>query len=277
MITLRKERMSVAMAGLQACADVRDSSARGLIEWIASRGLRYVQVDATMAGIRPREIGRSARRDMASLIKRVGLSLSGIDLWIPPSHLVDTTNQQRAIDAVSGACELAAELRAILGDGMPGGASFGVSMTLHAETPAAVVDAICATATRCGVVIIDHAWPARAVASDGPIRVGVDPAVLIGAGASVGKAVLGVSPPPAAFRLSDSSAIGRVAVGEGSLDLTNYDIAITTLNWAGAVTLDLRGLHGVGREVGYGGGAVIDRVLQRLSESASSSGIVKFE
>ena len=77
--------------------------------------------------------------------------------------------------------------------------------------------------------------------------------------------------------MSDSSAIGRVAAGEGSLDLTNYDIAITTLNWAGAVTLDLRGLHGVGREVGYGGGAVIDRVLQRLSESASSSGIVKFE
>lgn len=277
MITLRKERMSVAMAGLQLGVDSRESSARGVIERVAARGVRYVQLDAAMAGIRPRELGRSARRDLASLMRRVGLSLSGIDLWIPPSHFVDTTNQQRAIDAASGACELAAELLAIVGDGTPGGSNFGVSMTLHEETPAAVIDAIGAAATRCGVVILDHAWPARAVASDGPIRVGIDPAVLIGAGVPVGKALLGMSPPPAAFRLSDFSAIERVAPGEGSLDLTDYDIAITTLNWTGVVTLDLRGLHAAGREAGYGGGVVIDRVLQRLSDSASSSGIVKFE
>ena len=265
------------MAGLQGRPDARDTSARGLIEWVAARGVRYVQLNAAMAGILPRELGRSARRDLASLIKRVGLSLSGIDLWIPPSHFVDPTNQQRAIDATSGGCELAAELRAILGEGTPGGASFGVSMALHEETPAAVVDAIGAAATRCGVVIIDHAWPTRTVASDGPIRVGIDPAVLIGAGASVAKAALGLSPAPAAFRLSDFSAIGRVAPGEGSLDLSNYDIAITTLNWAGAVTLDLRGLHASGHGAGRDMGDVIDRVLQRLSDSASSSGIVKFE
>lgn len=277
MITLRKDRISVAMAGLQGRPDARDTSARGLIEWVAARGVRYVQLNAAMAGILPRELGRSARRDLASLIKRVGLSLSGIDLWIPPSHFVDPTNQQRAIDAASGACELAAELRAILGEPAPGGAIFGVSMALHEETPAAVVDAIGAAATRCGVVIIDHAWPARTVASDGPIRVGIDPAVLIGAGASVAKAALGLSPAPAAFRLSDFSAIGRVAPGEGSLDLSNYDIAITTLNWAGAVTLDLRGLHASGHGAGRDMGDVIDRVLQRLSDSASSSGIVKFE
>lgn len=269
MITLRKERMSVAMAGLQAGADARDTSARGVIEWIASRGVRYVQLDAAMAGIRPRELTRSARRDLASLIKRVGLSLSGIDLWIPPSHLVEPANQQRAIDAAIGACELAAELRAIAGEGTPGLAGFGVSMGLHEETPPAAIDAIGAAATRCGVVVLDHAWPARAVQSEGPIRVGIDPAVLIGAGASVGRAALTMSPAPAAFRLSDFSAIGRVAAGEGSLDLANYDIAITTLKWSGAVTLDLRGIPDAG--------AVIERVLQRLSDSASSSGIVKFE
>ncbi len=269
MITLRKERMSLAMAGLARCEDLRDLSARGEIEWIAARGVRYVQLDAAMAGIRPRELGRSARRDLASLLKRVGLSLSGIDLWIPTPHFVDATSQQRAIDATIGACELAAELRAILGEGSPSGAGFGVSLALHEETPAAVLDAIGTAATRCGLVVIDHAWPARAVASDGAIRVGIDPAVLIGAGVSVGKSVLGLSPAPAAFRLSDHSASGRVAAGEGSLDLANYDIAMTTLNWAGAVTLDLRGE----REAG----AALDRVLQRLSDSASSSGIVKFE
>ncbi|MBL8762279.1 MAG: hypothetical protein JNL50_13355 [Phycisphaerae bacterium] len=272
MVTLRNERLSVAMAGLAGFEDLRDCSARGVIEWIASRGVRHVQLDAAMAGIRPRELGRSARRDLASLVKRVGLSLSGLDLWVPPAHFVDAASQQRAIDAAIGACELAAELRAILGEGTAGGAGFGVSLALHEETPAAVLDAIGAAGSRAGVVVIDHAWPARAVASDGAIRVGIDPAVVIGAGASVGKSVLGMSPAPAAVRLSDFSASGRVAAGDGSLDLANYDIALTTLKWAGVVTLDLRGVRGAG-----GAGVALDRVAQRLSESASSSGIVKFE
>ncbi|MCC6970489.1 MAG: hypothetical protein IT434_09730 [Phycisphaerales bacterium] len=271
MMTLRKDRLSLAMSGLQACADVRDTSARGLIEWIGSRGVRFVQLDAAMAGMRARELGRSARRDIAALVKRVGLSISGLDLWVPAAHFVDPANQQRAIDATIGACELAAQLRSILGDagGVAGNnAGFGVSLSLHEETPGAVLDAIGAAASRAGVFVFDHAWPMRSVASDSPIRVAIDPAVLIGAGASVAKAVLSASPAPGAFRLSDFSAIGRVAAGGGSLDLAGYDIALTTINWGGAVTLDIRGL----REA-----AAVDRVIQRLSDSASSSGIVKFE
>ncbi len=266
---LRKDRLSLAMAGLSGCTDVDDPSARGLIGWIASRGVRHVQLDAAMAGIRPRELGRSGRRDLASLIKRAGLSLSGLDLWLPPSHLIDATNQQRAVDATIGACELAADLRSVLGDGAPRESGFGVSMTLHEATPAAVLEEIGASAARFGVVIIDHAWPMRAVEIGGPVRVGIDPAVLIGAGVSPGKAALAMSPPPVAFRLSDFAGIGRVAPGDGSLDLGSYDIAMTTLSWGGVVTLDLRGLKEAG--------AALDRTLQRLSDSASSSGIVKFE
>lgn len=261
--------MSLAMAGLTGCVDVDDPSARGLIGWIASRGVRHVQLDAAMGGIRPRELGRSGRRDLASLIRRAGLSLSGLDLWLPPAHLVDATHQQRAVEATIGACEMAAELRSVLDDGTPRGWSFGVSMTLHAATPAAVLEEIGASAARFGVVIIDHAWPARVVEPGGPIRVGIDPAVLIGAGVPPGGAVLAMSPPPAAFRLSDFVGSGRVAPGDGSLDLERYDIAMTTLSWGGVVTLDLRGLSGAG--------AALDRTLQRLSDSASSSGIVKFE
>ena len=37
MVTLRKDRLSLAMAGLSGCEDVRDLSPRGMIEWIASR------------------------------------------------------------------------------------------------------------------------------------------------------------------------------------------------------------------------------------------------
>ncbi len=267
MMTLRKDRLSLAMVGLGDCADVRDTSARGLIEWIGSRGVRFVQLDATMAGLRARELGRSARRDIAALVKRVGLSITGLDLWIPASHFADNVNQQRAIDATIGACELAAELRSIGGVGGHE-AGFGLSLALHEETPGAVLDAIGAAASRAGVFVLDHAWPMRSVASDSPIRVGIDPAVLIAAGASVAEAVLSASPAPAAFRLSDLAAIGRVAPDEGTLDLAGYDIALTTINWGGAVTLDIRGL----RE-----SASVDRVIQRLSDSASSSGIVKFE
>lgn len=268
MMTLRKDRLSLSMAGLGACADVRDTSARGLVEWIGSRGVRFVQLDATMPGLRARELGRSARRDLASLARRTGLSLSGIDLWIPTSHFVDAANQQRAIDATIGACELAAELRSI--GGVAGNdAGFGVSLALHEETPGAVIDAIGVAAARAGVFVFDHAWPMRSVSRDSPIRTGIDPAVLIAAGASVAKTILAASPAPGAFRLSDFSAIGRVAPGEGSLDLSGYDIALTTINWGGAVTLDLRGLKEAG--------AAVDRVIQRPSDSASSSGIVKFE
>lgn len=265
MLTLRKERLSLAMTGLAACEDVHDLSPRGQIDWAASRGARGIQLDVAMAGIRARELGRSARRDLASLIRRRDLRLSGLDLWIPPRHFVNPADQQRATDATIGACELAAELRGILGDG----STIGVSMALHEATPRAVLDTIGAAAMRCGVLIIDHAWPARVVSVDGPIRVGIDPATLIGAGQSVEKAALALTPIPSAFRLSDFAASGRVAAGEGSLDLRAYDVALTTLNWGGAITLDLRGV----REAG----AALGRVLQRLSDSATSSGIVKFE
>ena len=70
MITLRKDRISVAMAGLQGRPDARDTSARGLIEWVAARGVRYVQLNAAMAGTllvfeavhAERHISRAAQR-----------------------------------------------------------------------------------------------------------------------------------------------------------------------------------------------------------------------
>lgn len=266
MFTVRDERLSIALAGLGGCEDLRGGSPRSLIEWCASMGFRAIQLDATLAGVRPRELDRSARRDLASLLRRLGLELSGIDLWIPPAHFGDPKYSQRAIDAALGACNLAADLAGILFDAH---ARPLVSLALPANLATSTVAELKLAAEKSGVVIADHVWPARPSSDDAPLRVGLDPATLIAAGVDPSAAALSPAPPAVAYRLTDFAAIGRVAPGDGSLDLAAFDVAMTTLNWAGTTTVDLRAMPNAK--------ASVERLRQRLSDSSSPSRIVKFE
>ena len=58
-------------------------SLRRALNEIAGRGFTAVQLDATLAGIRPRDLSRTGRKDLTALLMRGGLRLAGLDLFIP--------------------------------------------------------------------------------------------------------------------------------------------------------------------------------------------------
>jgi sugar phosphate isomerase/epimerase len=208
-----------------------------MIAWVASRGFRWIQLDAALAGIRPRELDRSARRDLAALLKRTGLSLSGVDLWIPPPHFASAAHADRAAEAVLNACTLVAEL-ARLTDA----SSRVVAVELPDAALPGIEESLAAGALREGVAIADHRWPREARGSGGAIGAGIDPASLIAAGADPAMEVARLAQPPIQARLSDLSGAGRVVAGAGRLDLAAYEAALLTRGLATPLVVDVRGL-----------------------------------
>ncbi len=228
---------SLSIAGLVEPV-TEASGPRGLIAWAASLGYRAVQIDGTMPGVRARELDRSGRRDLAALLKRQQLRFGGIDLWVPPAHFVEGASVERAIGAVMAAVELAADLARLGGEPE----SAVVSVMLPREVTMDTLRAMAIGADRAGGIIADHAWPLR----DGelPIGIGIDPAVLLGAGANPGVEVPRLRVPVAAARLSDAGTVGRVAVGRGSLDVLAYEVALETRGYRRPLVVDVRGVRG---------------------------------
>lgn len=83
---------------------------RASLDLAVAIGFRAVQLDATAAGLRPRDLDRSARRDLAATLRRAELTCAGIDLLIPPQHFTDPTHADRAAEALFAAIDLAADL-----------------------------------------------------------------------------------------------------------------------------------------------------------------------
>ncbi|MEM7756072.1 MAG: hypothetical protein AAF297_10600, partial [Planctomycetota bacterium] len=82
---------SVAVSALPALP-----ASKAAIGAVSAMGARAIQLDATRAGLRPRDLERSARRDLAATMRREELAFSGVDLWIPPHHFVDPDRADRA-------------------------------------------------------------------------------------------------------------------------------------------------------------------------------------
>lgn len=215
------------------------------------RACPWIQLDATRRGLRPRDLGRSARRDLAALLRRHELLLSGLDLWIPAEHFVDNARVDRAVMAVAAACELVADLDAVYRV---------VSLALDTATPGDVLAQLAASADRFGVRLADHTAGHTAATSntlpipaDRPhaIAVGLDPAACFIAGVDPLAHALARSTNTArrlaSARLSDLSAMGRCipASEAGRLDLTLYAATLTTADYTQPVIIDLRGLPDV--------------------------------
>jgi sugar phosphate isomerase/epimerase len=190
---------------------------REAVALAASLGYRAVQLDATHPEARPRSLDRSARRDLAALLKRNELELAGLDLWLPPEHLAQGANVERAGDAVAGAIALVRELAGLLPTRPV------LSMTLPDEPDPHVMEAITAAAEREGVRLANHAWPAAEVGD-----VGLDPALAIMAGTSPAKAVTTLGSRLASVRLSDAGVAGRTPVGSpsGRLEVMAFAAAV---------------------------------------------------
>ncbi len=222
-------------------------------------GARGAQLSATQPGMRPRELGASARRDLVATLARNELVASGFDVWIPPSHFVDPAHADRAIDAVVAACELAGEL---------GRVPVTLELPVAAADDAAcrarraeAVAAMAAAADRHGVRIADAGggadapWPPIGASIDaaGSLAQGSDPAAdLARAGAR------GVS-----VRISDLSRTGmRMPPGDpgGRIDLLALRVAIELTGSTGLPVIDARQwaepVEGVGRALAAWGAAV---------------------
>ncbi len=127
---------------------------RGALAWTSSLGYRGVQLNAADPETRPRELGPSARRDLAATLARLELVASGIDLFIPPAHFLEPATQSRAIDAVLGAIGLAADL-----------SRAPVTAPLPEDLPTAILYAIGAEAERVGVSVLVAASGAKSARS----------------------------------------------------------------------------------------------------------------
>ena len=245
------------MAGLDADrlgirADGSGGIVRGLIDWAGAAGFRAVQLNAAQPGIRPRELDRSGRRELAALLRRSDTACAGLDLWIPPEHFNDPARGDRAVEAVVGAVELAWELGGLAAGGKrsTGQAQApAVCLTLPAECPATVLAALESAASRCGVRIADHAWPITTRAGSTMwIGVGIDPAAVLSAGEDPAALAARLGNRVAAGRLSDTAAAGATAGrtapggGQGRLDVLAYGVALAAAGYRGWAVLDLRGI-----------------------------------
>jgi sugar phosphate isomerase/epimerase len=256
--------LSLALVGVTGAEIGADPRAQ--IAWAAGAGYHAVQLNAAAPTVRPRELDRSGRRDVAALLRRSGLASSGVDLFIPPDHLTDPAHADRAMAAMLGAITLAGEL-AELTRGIP---VLSTVLPHHSEANGAV-RTIAEAAQAHGVRVADCAWP-PSDRHDGasPIGVGVDPAAIFlasaeeGAVRDPGAAVSTLRGRLAGVRLSDIAASGRVAPGEGRLDELAYVVAIATSAHRGYLVVDLRGVR---RQA-----EVAREVVGRVGREAASGG-----
>lgn len=230
----------MALSGLTIATGVREQLA-----WARATGFRAVQLDAGARECRPRELSRSARRDLAALLRRSELTLSGVDLFLPPEHLLDPVRADRAMSALGAACTFAVELSELV----TGSTKAATVSTVLPGGPESgrVFEALADAASTAGARIADHAWPVREeiTGNEGgmPVGVGVDPAVLIAAGANPATEASRLAGKVLAARLSDRGPAGRTIAGRGKLDVLSYVVALVTGGYSGALVVDLRGLE----------------------------------
>jgi sugar phosphate isomerase/epimerase len=219
-------RRSLSVAGLDHA-----EGARGLVALAAGLGYRAITLDATARGVRPRELDRSGRREIAALLRRHALDLSGLDLWVPRAHWQAPATQDRALSALAQAIELAAELARLVG-----GSSRAVVSVEVGEVAESLRAEIAAAESRAGGLAADHARP------PGLAGVGIDPAALLAAGADPVAEVVGLAAPPVSARMSDLGPLGRVRAGLGRLDVQAYEAVLVTRGYAGDLVVDVRGV-----------------------------------
>jgi sugar phosphate isomerase/epimerase len=233
--------LSVSLAGLESGADAAWSAGpRGAIEWAAGAGFRSVALDGAAAGVRARDLDRSGRRDLAALLRRLRLGLAGIDLWIPPEHLMDPARQERALSAIVGAVELAGDLARLDAGMRP-----VLSVVLPEKASEVLLDSIDRAAEMGGVAVADHALTKTPGAAESLRGVGVDPGAVLLVGADPSERVLRAGTGLRGARLSDADLSGRIVPGGrgGRLDGRAYLGALVRVAYAGPITLDLRGVR----------------------------------
>jgi len=180
--------------------------------------------------IRSRDAGPALARDV--------ITLGGVDLWIPPEHFTRSATLDRALAAVRSALETAAQIADLTG-GRP-----VVSLALPRGVGSETIEAMDHDAQRVGGVVADHAWPMREGPRPAGVRIGVDPAAALASGDDPVAAAAAAGDDLVSARLSDLDASGRVAPGEGRLEVAAYLAAAHASGTDAPIICDLRGVRG---------------------------------
>jgi len=189
---------------------------------------RGVVLDATLPGLRPRELDRSARRGLCALLRRLELRLAGLDLPIPAAHFTDPATQDRAVSAVSQACAFLAEAAALA----------ETTPILHLAAP----DPHAAAAAADLGVALTAPPPAEPPAElPEPFTTSIDLAELILADQDPLKAIA-ETPEVGAIRLSDAARGVRQPLGAGELDVFGARAVTITAAAAAELIIDVRDL-----------------------------------
>ncbi|MAE66864.1 MAG: hypothetical protein CMJ18_21615 [Phycisphaeraceae bacterium] len=211
------------------------------VEHLSTLGFDAVQLDATLPGIRPRELDQRARKDLLALLTRRSMRLAGLDLFLPHRHYLDSAHVDRAMAATLASIELAVDLgRVPLSVALPVG-------ELADDAKAAIVEAADGRGARLAVHAEDDVdalleWIGQV---DLPaIGCGLDPAAALGRGDDALRGAQALGARLHSARLCDVVSGGlRCPVGQGELDTIQYRIAVDlAAARLGPVVLDLRAL-----------------------------------
>lgn len=213
------------------------SAPRQAFDRMREMGFGYVQLSAAQAGLRPRELDRSARRDLLATLRRRELDVAGIDAWIPPADLLDPARVDRAVAAIVEAIELAGDLgRCPVSLTLPGREAGGESGALES-----VMETIVDAAQQRDVPLADHAIP---VTEQEYIGVGIDPAAWLAQDEDPAAAVSRHAGRLLSLRLCDLLTSGlRGPIGdarEGRLDVLAYKVAAALAGLDRPLVVDAR-------------------------------------
>lgn len=225
-------------------AQATGKTPRQVFSLIAEQGFKAVQLDATLPGLRPRELDKTGRRDLIATAMRSGLTIAGVDFFIPAEHYSDPQHIDRAAQAAAAACALASDLGRV-----------PVSLNLPvAGADASLVQSVMDHADAHGVALAIHdevdidglkTWLAEHAPPH--VGVGLDPAALLIRDHDPAGIAQAMSGSVRVARLSDASKGqadgGRQVVGAGSLQVMAYRVSADLAPMRfGPVVLDLRGL-----------------------------------
>ncbi len=223
-------------SGLAPTLESLGDDPRASLERLATLGFRFVQLSATQPGLRPRDLDNSARRDLAVKLRRWEIAASGLDLWIPPAHFIESSNVDRAVDATKAAIELASDL-----DRCPVSMEFPSADNDDETQLQAVITAIAEHAARFGIQIADHAVP---VSNWQYIGIGIDPAAWLSNNSDLANAIHKNAQQIVSIRLCDLLTSGMrapICESQGAqLDIVQYQVAISVNGYLKPIVIDAR-------------------------------------
>ncbi len=215
-----------------------EGSPRAALSRLSSMGFRYVQLSATQPGMRPRELDRSARRDLLATLRRNELSIAGLDAWIPARHLLDPAHVDRAMTALQQAIELAADL-----ERCPVSLTLPWSQAEASDELKEIIETLAGDAERFGVQLADHTVPLPEQIHPG-MGVGIDPAAWLSHNLDPAAGVMSAGTRLVSARVCDLLHTGmRGPIGEaseGRLNVLEYKVALSVSGYRRAVVADAR-------------------------------------